>query len=373
MKRMTTARVRVAAAALVILVFAAACSDSSPDGGDGGTGAGGGATGTQELSGSLTFFGYEDAFEPALLEPFEQANPDLDVRTAAFSSGDETVAKLQSGFEADVVNVCVEDTKRMVAAGLLQPIDTSRITNWDSMFAAFKDLDGVSVDGQVYLVPMVGGSSGIMYNTDEFPDGIGSYADVFSEANAGKIGLDDDPLSGIAVAAMALGFDDPMHLTDADLAQVQAWLIEKKPLLRSLYKGDADVAQLFSSGEITVAVPGYKGSTETLKKDGAPAGYAIASEGQLTWTCGYSIGANAQNVDAAYALINHYSQPETQAWQAENFFYLVSNEETLDAVSDQVIEEAGLRDPESFQNAIPYSIPDNYDAWQVVWRQFKAA
>ena len=97
-------------------------------------------------------------------------------------------------------------------------------------------------------------------------------------------------------------------------------------------KGDSDVFQLFKSGEIDVVVPGYKGSTETLQKDGEPVEYALASEGQLTWTCGYSIGANAANVDGAYALINHYAQPETQGWQAENFFYLVSNEATLDAV-----------------------------------------
>jgi spermidine/putrescine-binding protein len=356
-------------AALTCTAMLAACGGGDSEGSTGGST----SAGAGPLSGSLTFFAYEDAFEPDLLNPFEQANPDLDVRTAAFSSGDETVAKLQSGFEADVVNVCVEDTVRMVNAGVLQPIDTSRIDAWDQMFPAFTDLEGVSVDGQVYLVPMVGGSSGIMYNAEAIPEGFDSYASVFDEAYAGRIGLDDDPLSGIAIAAMALGITDPMHLDDAELEQVKQYLIEKKPLLRSLVKGDADQASLFSSGEIDVVVPGYKGSTETLKAEGEPVEYAIASEGQLTWTCGYSIGANAQNVDAAYALINHYAQPETQGWQAENFFYLVSNQETLDAVSPQVVEEAGLEDPGSFANAIPYSIPDNYDAWQEVWREFKAA
>jgi spermidine/putrescine-binding protein len=225
----------------------------------------------------------------------------------------------------------------------------------------------------VYLVPMVGGTSGIMYNTEAVPGGFDSYASVFDDAYAGRIGLDDDPLSGIALAAMAIGIEDPLNLDDAELEQVKTFLIEKKPLLRSLVKGDSDIYQLFKSGEIDVVVPGYKGSTETLQKDGEPVEYALASEGQLTWTCGYSIGANAQNVDAAYALINHYAQPETQGWQAENFFYLVSNQETLDAVSAQVVEEAGLEDPGNFENAIPYTIPENYDAWQQVWREFKAA
>jgi spermidine/putrescine-binding protein len=241
------------------------------------------------------------------------------------------------------------------------------------MFPAFKDLEGVSVDGEVYLVPMVGGSSGIMYNAEAVPEGFDSYASVFNEAYAGRIGLDDDPLSGIALAAMAIGITDPLNLDDAELEQVKSFLIENKPLLRSLVKGDSDVFQLFKSGEIDVVVPGYKGSAEILQKDGEPVEYAIASEGQLTWTCGYSIGANAQNVDGAYALINHSAQPETQGWQAENFSYLVSNEATLDAVSAKTVEEAGLEDPGSFANAIPYSVPENYDAWQQVWREFKAA
>ena len=366
MSRQTFRPLIVALAFATVLV---GCGSDDPGGSS--TSSAGSSPGP--LSGSLTFFAYEDAFEPDLLDPFEQANPELDVRTAAFGSGDETVAKLQSGFEADVVNVCVEDTVRMVTLGLLQPIDTSRIEAWDQMFPAFTDLDGVTVDGQVYLAPMVGGSSGIMYNAEAVPEGFDSYASVFDEAYAGRIGLDDDPLSGIALAAMAVGIDDPMHLDDAELEQVKQFLIEKKPLLRSLVKGDADVAQLFKSGEIDVVVPGYKGSTETLQQEGVPAEYALASEGQLTWTCGYAIGENAQNVDAAYALINHYAQPETQGWQAENFFYLVSNQETLDAVSPKVVEEAGLEDPGNFANAIPYTIPDNYDAWQEAWRQFKAA
>jgi spermidine/putrescine-binding protein len=358
----------VVLAAVLAMVMAACGDDAEPetDGGDGTTEAG-------AISGSLTFFAYEDAFEPELLDPFEEANPDVAVRTAAFASGDETVTKLQGGFQADVVNVCVEDTTRMVNLGLLQPIDTSRIEAWDQMFPAFKDLEGVSVDGEAYLVPMVGGTSGIMYNTDAVPEGIDSYASVFDEAYAGRIGLDDDPLSGIALAAMAIGIEDPLDLDDAELEQVKNFLIEKKPLLRSLVKGDSDIFQLFKSGEIDVVVPGYKGSTETLQKDGEPVDYSLASEGQLTWTCGYSIGANAENVDGAYALINHYAQPETQGWQAENFFYLVSNQETLDAVSPEVVEEAGLEDPGDFANAIPYTIPENYDAWQEVWREFKAA
>ena len=51
----------------------------------------------------------------------------------------------------------------------------------------------------------------------------------------------------------------------------------------------------------------------------------------------------------------------------------MSNQETLDAVSPKIVDEAGLEDPGSFEHAIPYAIPENYDAWQEAWREIKAA
>ena len=92
-------------------------------------------------SGTVTLFGYEDNFVPEVIDPFLEANPDLDVRTAVFRNNDEAVTKLQNGFQADVINVCTEETQRMVDLGLLQPIDTSRIEAWDTLFPSLKEQD----------------------------------------------------------------------------------------------------------------------------------------------------------------------------------------------------------------------------------------
>lgn len=95
-----------------------------------------------------------------MIDPFLAQYPDLDVQTAVFASNDEAVTKLQSGFQADVINVCTEETGRMVALGLLQPLDTSRIDGWDTLFPALKEQPGVVHDGEVYMIPNVGGTSG---------------------------------------------------------------------------------------------------------------------------------------------------------------------------------------------------------------------
>jgi spermidine/putrescine-binding protein len=354
-----------------LTVVAVGCGPQASDGqSSGGTATSSGST---RLSGTLTFFAYEDAFDPHLLGPFEKANPDLTVRTAAFASGDEAVTKLRGGFEADVVNVCIEDTPRMVSLGLLQPIDTSRIEAWDRMFPALKSMKGVEVDGQVYVVPMVGGTTGILYDSEAVPEGISSYRELFDPRFAGRIALGSDALTNIAIAAMVLGYPDPLSLDAAALADVERFLIDHKGDIRTFFRGDADVMNLFESGEIVAAAPGYPGISNLLKDQGVPVEFSLAEEGQLTWVCGYGIGANAQDLDAAYALINHYAQPKIQAYQARKFSYLVSNQDTLKILPQEVINAIGLEHPEQLQAAIPYVIPENYDRWQEVWSRVRAA
>ena len=123
--------------AMVAVFVAASCSSGSEDEAP----VSASASGDGALEGSLTLFGYEDTLVPEVLGGFESANPGLTVQGAAFSTNDEAVTKLQSGFHADLINVCTDESRRMVDLGLLQPIDTSRVTDWDSIFPALREHD----------------------------------------------------------------------------------------------------------------------------------------------------------------------------------------------------------------------------------------
>ena len=323
-------------------------------------------------SGTVTLFGYEDNFVPEVIDPFLEANPDLDVRTAVFGSNDEAVTKLQNGFQADVINVCTEETQRMVDLGLLQPIDTSRIEAWDTLFPSLKDQEGVMVDGEVYMIPNVGGTSGIIYNPDEVPQGVDSYRDLFEDpALAGEVTLEDSATTVIAITALALGHEDPFTLTEDDLTEIKDYLIEHKSAIRALFKGDADFLSLYRTGEI-IAGFGYHDYRAAMTREGIPVEF-VPGEGSLAWICGMSLSANAQNVDAAYAAMNHYISPQTQSFYAESYTYLVSDQRTLDVLKPALVEELGLDDPTQLDAAIALQLPDNYDQWLDVYREFKAA
>lgn len=325
-----------------------------------------------QVSGSVTLFGYEDNFVPEVIDPFLAKYPDLDVRTAVFSSNDEAVTKLQSGFQADVINVCTEETGRMVDLGLLQPIDTSRIEAWNTLFPSLKEQPGVMLDGEVYMVPNVGGTSGIIYNPEEVPQGADSYRDLFEDPTlAGKVTLEDFAGTVIPIGALALGHEDPFDLTTAEIVEIRDYIIAHKDQIRTFFRGDADFLNLYRSGEI-VAGFGYHDYRAAMSREGIPVEF-VSAEGSLAWVCGVGLSSNVQNEDAAYAAMNYYVSPEPQSFYAESYTYIVSDQRTLDVLDPTLVSELGLDDPEQLESAIALQIPDNYDEWIAAYREIKAA
>jgi len=66
-----------------------------------------------------------------------------------FGSQEEAFTKLRSGFEVDLAHPCTDAIRKWVAADLLQPLDPSKLKNWDSLLPEIKDVDGVVMDGKV--------------------------------------------------------------------------------------------------------------------------------------------------------------------------------------------------------------------------------
>jgi spermidine/putrescine-binding protein len=358
----------IVAGAIAMLVAFASCST----GDDGSPSRGPSTSASPVIEGQLSVFGYEDALFEDVLDPFQAKYPDVELKAAPFGSSDEAVAKLQSGFRADVIHVCTNDVERMVSLDLLQPIDTSRITDWDTMIPAFRDLDSIRVDDQVYMVPTSSGFSGIVYNPDEVPQGVDSYLDLFEDpALAGKVTLEDSPLSTFPAVALGLGYEDPFDLTGDDLERVKNYVIDHKDAIRSFWSGDSDFLNLYRSGEI-IAGFGYHGHPVALKKDGMDAEF-VPGEGNVAWICGFGISSATENPDAAYALVNWYMTPEAQEVWVDTYNFIITNQRTVDALDPKLVATLGLDDPSTLTGVIALEQPANYDEWLDAWRDVKSA
>jgi spermidine/putrescine-binding protein len=317
--------------------------------------------------GTLRVFAYQDTVTDALLDPFREANPGLEVRTATFGSNQEAATKLAGGFEADVVEVCLDEMTPLTARNLLRPIDTEGLPDWDDL--VFRDSPGVVTDGEALVVPLSAGPQGLIYDAAEVvPGEVDSFADLFDPQFADRVALEADyPLPAIAETALALGIEDPMNLTPDQLDEVKEHLIANRDQFRSLWRSDADVVNLFRSGEIVLA-DGGPGLTERVRDTGVDARWVAPKERPLSWVCGLAITSDAENLDAAYRLINWQASPEAQAIRAEGG-YVVTNPKAIELVPPDVRKTA---DPASIDNAIAETEPPDYDQWVRAFREFQA-
>ena len=73
--------------------------------------------------------GYDD---DGLFGPYVEAHgsPEYSI----FGDAEEGLQKLKAGFEVDLAWPCQGEIKRWVRAGVLEPLDISRLEHWDDMF-----------------------------------------------------------------------------------------------------------------------------------------------------------------------------------------------------------------------------------------------
>ena len=331
---------------------------------------------TEAPSGTLRLFSYSDGFDPEYLTTFFEQYPDIELETSGFGSNDEAVAKILAGFEADVINSCVDEaTLEMVERGMYQPLDTTRLEHWDDIWPAMKELPGVQVDGQTYIVPVDAGSAGIMYNADVVTTPPTSWADLFDPQWEGRASLEDLSITAIDIGAFVNGIENPLEMTPEQLETVKNYLIDHRGQFRTFWKGEADIKAQFKSGEVVIS-SGYPGTAKSLRNQGVNVQFAFAEEGQMLWACGYGISPDAENVDAAYALLNWYTSLPPQIYAAENWNYITSNSGIVDEVDEDVIDDAGLtafQEGDSSVNAIPASPPEDRQAWVAAWTEVKAS
>ena len=317
-------------------------------------------------TGTLRFFAYGDTMTEEMLAPFVAANPDLELQKASFNSNKAAAAKLAGGFEADVVEVCTDEMEPIVIRGLIRPLDPKAVKGFDDL--AFSDSDDVRNEaGEVLFVPASAGPHGVIVNT-EAVSGVDSYADLFDPQYAGNAALESSPLTAIGVTSMGIGVgDDPMNLTPPEIDEVKEYLLDNRDQFRDFPESDASMANLFKSGEAVIA-DGGRGTTEAMIRDGVPAEWVAPSEGVLSWVCGLAITSSAENIDAAYKLINYYASPEAQAISGEQGFVAMTPK-ALPLMAPEYRESA---DPASLETAIPETQPEAAELYDRAWQEVAA-
>lgn len=248
----------------------------------------------------LTWEGYAD---PSFIAPFEEATG-CKVSATYVGSNDDFAPRLAAGGGVfDLISPSIDTSAPLIAAGFVDPIDTSRIERWEEVYPQFRDADGISADGEIYGVPYAWGAIAFMYRPEMFETPPTSLADLWDPALAGHVALWDDK-SAIYVAARYNGDMDIYNLTDEQIAAAQASLIEQRPLVRRYWASAGELVDLYLSGEVWISNTwaGYQSSL--IGAEGMEVVEFIPEENAEGWMDSFMIVAGTPNEDCAYQFLN---------------------------------------------------------------------
>ena len=282
------------------------------------------------IGGDLNFMVWEGYTDTLFVKPFEEACG-VKVTATYMGSSDDLVAKLRAGGAEtiDLISPSSDAVTAVIEAGLTQPLDLKRIPSYGDLMASFRKLVVARKDSVVYGLPWAFGPNPMIYDTTKFSPAPTSWAQLWDKKYKGKLSLQDD-IATLYMVAQVLGFDDPAdpsklyNLTDEQLAQVKAKMLQLKPNIRKYWATAGDMTQLFQAGEI-VAGEGWPLMTTQLRTAKFPVGETIPSEGTTAWADHWVITKGARNLDAVYAFLEYAAQPFTQKLMSDVTAYNVAN------------------------------------------------
>ncbi|MBL0373505.1 extracellular solute-binding protein [Rhizobium sp. KVB221] len=306
-----------------------------------------GVKGTVAAEGQPLMFTWATMDLPEFFGPYVAKNGSAP-NFAVFGDQDEALLKVRNGFKADVVYPQSYTIRRWYDAGILEPIDTSLISNWNDIFPNLREMPGVTIDGNVTCVPTDWGLSSIAVRTDLVPEAAtpndDSWSLLWNSKYAGKLAALDSMADAVGAAALYKGIN-AYQMSAADMETVRGALEEQRPLLRFYSNDPTTLQQALTSGEI-VAANTWNDTYVALKGQGVPIRYMRPKEGTMAWVGVLSIVKGTPYRALAHELIDAYLSPESRALGLTQFGYGSATKGGFDKVDDATLANLDIpRDP----------------------------
>ncbi|MCW5714459.1 MAG: extracellular solute-binding protein [Bauldia sp.] len=257
----------------------------------------------------------------------------------------------------DIADIEYWICKKVFPAGVMQPMDVSRLTYYDQLVPLFIDgkLTPESTIAQgtaPHTVGFVEGPDSVtfastptnwmtmiptIYNADTLgirPDLVGrpitSWADIMDPAFRGKTSIINVPSIGIMDAAMiaeAMGrvtYVDKGNMTQAEIDATVEVLLEAKRAgqFRAFWTSFDESVNLMASGEVVIQSM-WSPAVAAVRSRGIPCTYQPLQEGYRAWGGGLGLAKHLSGLelDAAYEYINWYMSGWVGAYLNRQGYY----------------------------------------------------
>lgn len=261
----------------------------------------------EDLGSTMSLATWPNYHDPATFENFT-AKTGVAVEVNVFGSNEEMLAKLQAGGTGWDLFVPTNYTISTYAKlGLIDPLDLSKVPNFDPKTQNSRFTSEGTVDGTVYAIPKNWGTTGIAFNSGKMKSKVTSWKDFFELAATeadGRAMVHDYQLTTIGNALVSLGYSFNSIKPD-ELAKAEEVLIKVKPHLYAI-NSDYQPSMRATDAWMTMC---WTNDGAQLNRDIPEIQFALGTDGGEIWSDFYAIPKSAANKAAGYALLNFLMDP----------------------------------------------------------------
>lgn len=333
----------------------------------------------------VTFLGWQ-GYDLGLNAADFLKTSDITLNTTYIGNNDEIATKLMAGGmgSIDIITPYMGYIPLWASLGILQPIDESLVPNLADVMPVFRDDANVIVDGVRYGVPFTWGSGPMMYDPAAVTEVPTSWNDLFKPEYKGKVGMMDDPLGNMMLAAhIATDAEVATMLTHDQLKAAIDYMIKlKQEQVRVVTLSWGELADALSRGEVVITFSGWETIKQFCADKGKVIEYAYPKEGTYAWLDNYCIAKDAPNPAAAHALANHIIGVDAQVMIATDLVQAIVNTKAVEKLPADAAALYPYNDIEAFgQKATFYAFPPQesdgthatWDEWLTEYERFKTA
>lgn len=353
LSRRTFVRGALAAGALTAAGGVVAACSSSAGGG------GGGGTGGQTLR-IMNYGGvFQDAYQKAVIDPFLQSHPGVDVQVTGISGSSDMLANLRVDGDASTIDLVIMDKSVAASAnaeGIFTKMPVSEVPNVANVLEFGRNTEGfgpaVTFDSIV-----------LMYNTDNVSPAPRGWEYMWEPA-ATRLALISPP------SILAYGWlINLATLMEVDYRQSIDPVLQRVAELRpkvDTFDPQPEQYTLTTSGNANIGL-GYNARAQQFHRESNGALAIAETEASVFQINTINLTTNAPNPDLAREFANYSLEPETQQRFSEAIPYSPSvGGVKLNAETEKLLLRADS--PKAIPFDWTFMTQEVRDSWSAAWR-----
>ncbi len=324
-------------------------------------------TGCGSNSEKIYIYNWGNYIDQSLVEKFSEESG-IEVIYEEYATNEDMYVKIKNGgSQYDLIFPSDYMLEKMIKEDMLEKIDVSQLKNYDNIADNYK---GLPYDPQnLYSVPYVWGTVGLLYNKALVTEPVDSWSILFDEKYKGQILMLDSQRDTLMIALKLLGYSMNSR-NEAELEEAKNLLIKQKDLVLS-YVVDNGKDIMIQGG--AAFMPAWNGDAVEFMRTNQDLDFVLPKEGTNLWYDVMAIPKDAPNKAAALAFIDFMLDAQNAAQNADYMGYSTPNQAAYELLDDSFKNnKIAYPDMADLANSEVFADPAEFlEVYNKIWSELK--